>query len=116
MQTSKEQLIFFSSEFEYRDFSKIIFSTVCRKIKIFCYNFSTANIIDPILIIGSKTLLKIAKIAFSYIFLLISLKDIFRINRWTRIQKVISQCDVKHIMTLPIKTTTSALNTLSLVS
>jgi hypothetical protein len=44
-----------------------------------------------------------------YIFPLISLRDIFSINGLTLILKVIGQCDVEAIMTLPIKTITSVL-------
>jgi len=42
-----------------------------------------------------------------YIFPLVSPRDIFRNNRLAMILKNIGQCNVKHIMTLPIKTITS---------
>ena len=44
-----------------------------------------------------------------YTFPLISLSHIVSINRLTLILKIISQCDVKHIMTFPIKRITSVL-------
>jgi len=40
---------------------------------------------------------------------LISSSDFVGINELTLILKIIGQCDVKHIMTLPIKTITSVL-------
>ena len=41
------------------------------------------------------------------IFPLISMSDIFSIKELSLIPKNISQCDIKHFMTLPIKTITS---------
>ena len=44
------------------------------------------------------------------IFSLISPSDIVGIKEMTRILKIIGQCDVKHIMTVPIKAITLVLN------
>ena len=44
-----------------------------------------------------------------YIFPLISLRGGVSINRLTLILKIISQCDVKHVIKLQIKTITSVL-------
>jgi hypothetical protein len=44
---------------------------------------------------------------------LISLSDIFSINQLILILKIIGQCDVKHVMMLPIKIITSIMNTIT---
>ena len=50
-----------------------------------------------------------------YLFPLILLWDIFSINGETLIPKIMGQCEVKHIMMLPIKTITSVLKVLTYI-
>lgn len=50
-----------------------------------------------------------SKVIHNFYFFFISVSDIVGINKLTGKMKIISQCDVERIMTLPIKTITSAL-------